>query len=250
MVTIADLLCRHSEPVHDLALAWGAKASSYKAAIEAARRRGARPILVELEMDIPEAAGDLIVDHHGERAGEERSSLRQVFDILNLPESEWSRELQLVAANDIGHVDAMLEIGATPEEIHSIRSADRRAQGITAEQEETCRAAIRHLERRLSGRLDVARLEHSRIGPLTDQLHVALGGPGYINLLVISPGETNFVGEGRWIEHLDRAFPGGWSGGRLPHKGFWGHYLPGEAILYSLERVMKNEQAKNEPKEE
>ncbi len=42
---------------------------------------------------------------------------------------------QLVAANDRGYIPAMLEAGASESEIACIRSLDRAAQGISAEDE-------------------------------------------------------------------------------------------------------------------
>jgi hypothetical protein len=52
----------------------------------------------------------------------------------------------------------------------------------------------------------------------------ALGGPGFENLLIVSPSELNFFGEGRIVLDLNEAFPGGWLGGSLPDRGFWGSH--------------------------
>ena len=54
-------------------------------------------------------------------------------------------------------------------------------------------------------------------------MHPDLGGQGFVNLLILCPNESNFFGTGKLIQALDKAFPGGWSGGALPERGFWGH---------------------------
>lgn len=73
----------------------------------------------------------------------------------------------------------------------------------------------------------------ARASVVADRLDAALGGPGYSDLLVISPQEVNFYGSGRTIARLDAAFPGGWRGGELPRRGFWGH-----AQLANIEAVL------------
>lgn len=59
----------------------------------------------------------------------------------------------------------------------------------------------------------------------------SLSEPGYDNLLIISPGELNFFGEGRLVVGLNEAFPGGWFGGTLPERGFWGSNSAEDAIV-------------------
>ena len=69
---------------------------------------------------------------------------------------------------------------------------------------------------------------------ITDRLDRELGGPGYHNLLILSPGEVNFYGEGRLVNALAAAFPAGWYGGSLPERGFWGHGEPLPDVLNFL----------------
>jgi len=71
--------------------------------------------------------------------------------------------------------------------------------------------------------LTVVRLQHTRTAAVTNRMERALGGPGYENLLVISPAEVNFFGTGTIILALNDAFPRGWYGGSLLERGFWGH---------------------------
>jgi hypothetical protein len=229
MLTIRGLLQAHAPGrFHDKGLSWGAKTSDYSEEIGTCLSQGDVPVLIELQDDLglgPERV--VIIDHHGERAGADRpTSLHQVFDLLGLPSTRWSRWYELVAANDRGYIPAMHEAGATQEEIIKVRAADRAAQGITAEQEAQGAKAAAQAEVRANGKLTLLRLPHSRTATVTDRLEPALGGPGYQNLLVISPCQLNFFGKGQFILALNRSFPGGWYGGGLPERGFWGHSGP------------------------
>jgi hypothetical protein len=226
MRTIRDLLLRHAPgQVVDAGLGWGARASDYRAQIEAALARGERPVLVELAWDLPDAlrAQVDLIDHHGARAGVSApSALRQVFDLLGLPEDAWTAEFALIEANDRGHIAAMRRLGAAPDEIRRIRAADRAAQGVAPADEARAVEAIEARQQHLGGALTVVALPHARTSTVTDRLDAELGGPGFRNLLVLSPAETNFYGDGAWIAALDAAFPGGWRGGELPLRGYWG----------------------------
>lgn len=225
MRTIRTLLETYTPGLwYDKNLGWNARSSAYREEIAACLDAGKTPVLVELADDlgwVPERI--VVVDHHGVRAGKDRpTSLHQVFDLLELPPAIWTRRYDLVAANDRGYIPALLELGATPAEIAAIRAEDRAAQGVTPEQEAQATAAVRALEVLAGGELTLVRLPHSRTSAVTDRLDPVLGGPGCGNLLVRCPDETAFFGAGRWVVELDQAFPGGWYGGALPERGFWG----------------------------
>lgn len=223
MLAIRELLREHGVELRDKQLGWGARASAYSEELARTRKT---PVLVELENDLGLDESEIVVvDHHGERAGaNEPTSLEQVWRLLALDPGRWDahREYQLIAANDRGHIDAMAAMGATAEEIRDIRARDRRAQGVTQDEEHQARAAVAAARMLADGRLTVVELPHGKTAPVTDRLHEALGGPGYENLLILSPDETNFYGQGRLVNALRARYPGGWSGGDLPDKGFWG----------------------------
>lgn len=227
MQAIAELLAAHAPGRFlDHGLSWGAAASAYAAAIDACIAAGQQPVLVELHWDLPQALRQavVLVDHHGDRAGENvPTSLEQVFARLELPAAAWTRRLALIAANDRGHTRAMQALGGTAEEIRQIRAEDRAAQGTTEEQERLAAEAVACRRLLANGRLCVVALPHNRTATVADRLDAVQGGPGYDNLLVVAPQELNFYGDGRVIAALDARFPGGWRGGELPRRGYWGH---------------------------
>ena len=219
-------------PVHDHGLAWGALASAYAGDIAAAAADGLRPVLVELTADIALPEGTIAIDHHGSRSAEP-AALRQVFDLLDLPANLWTRDMALVAANDTGHVAALTRMGATMAEAAAIRARDRAAQGITAGQEAQGAAALRAMRPALGGSLIVVDLPHDRTATVVDPL--ALAGD-HRDLLILAPESAQFFGSGARIARLDAAFPGGWRGGELPLRGFWGlpQRLPVVALLRTI----------------
>jgi len=245
MVTIRDLLAQESRPYHDNGLLWGARASDYRTEIEAVLAQGQVPVLVELANDLNLApARVILVDHHGEYAGEDRpTSLHQIFDLLALPPERWTRWFELVAANDWGYISALVAMGASQEEIVKVRAADRAAQGITAAEEIAGEQAAASATTMVYGKLTVVQLPHARTATVTDRLAPELSGPGYENLVVYSPDQVNFFGAGELVYALDKAFPGGWYGGALPTRGFWGHEEPVPEVLPVLLEHLRQAEA-------
>ena len=219
MREIARVLAAHHQRVVDHRLSWAqAHAATYNREVRAAIAAGLRPVLVELR-DIPD---DLrpnidVIDHHGPSSGAMPSSLDQVLARLCLTPT---RNQQLISANDRGYIDGMLAIGASSEDVARIRRADREAQGITSDEECAADAAVRHREHP-SPSLTIVRLPHGRTATVTDRLSVGAGGPGYRSLLIESPSEISFFGPGAIILTLSDQF-GGYCGGMLPERGFWG----------------------------
>jgi hypothetical protein len=123
MVTLRDLLLSTGAEVVDGGLRWGASASAYRAEIEAALAAGREAVLVELADDLPaDFPRDRLVwiDHHGPRTNLP-TAIEQVFARLGLPAERWTRDFELVAANDRGHLAALERVGATLDEMRSIR---------------------------------------------------------------------------------------------------------------------------------
>lgn len=232
MDTIRELLFSMPDArVHDQRLAWGASMSDYKGLIERELRAGHTLVPIELRDDIGLPTDQTIpIDHHGNRAGDHlATSLQQIFELLGLPRSRWTRWYELVAANDRGGIPGLRRAGATVEEVREVRDRERAILGITRKEEDAARAAIASAEWRRDGSLAVVRLPHAHAAAAADFLEPEYGGRGATNLLVISPGEVNFFGEGRAVRALAERFPEGWWGGDLPALGFWGgHFSPSE----------------------
>jgi hypothetical protein len=236
--------------VVDDRLAWGARLSHYADRIDSAVAAGARAVGVELTDDMardwPARRGLTLIDHHGDRAGSP-SSLAQVFALLGLPPSAWTRRMALVAANDVDHLRGLFAAGASPAEAAAVRAEDRAAQGITAEEEASGAAAARDAPALFGGALRRIELPHGRMAAALDPLALSLW-PRLPEALVVAPGEIGFYGRGAGVFALDSAFPGGWRGGGLPENGFWGHAgigtTPppgGEAALAALAGVYGGE---------
>ena len=240
MAEIRQLLKRAgSANVIDKGLPWGARASSYDEEIRACIKSATRPVLIELENDIGLDASQVdFVDHHGPSAGAcNPTSLEQVFRLLARPATEWSRWMELVAANDRGGIEGLADLGASSDEIAAVRQAERVALAISPAEEAEAERAVAAAEHPCK-RLTIIRLAHARTAPVFDRIEPALGGSGYENIVILSPGETNFSGEWRIVESLDREFPGGWTGGRKPVRGYWGRTgAPPRVVEWLLPRL-------------
>ncbi len=220
MVEIARVLTERRIAVVDHGLDWAhATFTAYEPEVKDAINRKLRPVLVELR-DVPrEMLSHVdIIDHHGPFSRHLPVSLEQVLSRVGI--CTLTREQALIAANDKGYIEGMAKIGATPDEIRRIRELDRQAQGITAEQEIAAEAAVAMRDESASG-LTVVALPHGKAATVTDRLASEMGGPGYLNLLIICPEELAFFGSGSLISELVRKF-GGYCGGQLPLKGYWG----------------------------
>ena len=97
---------------------------------------------IELNGKEKRPANSIDIDHHNENH-ENQSALEQVIRLLDVPE-EWTRQRQLIAANDQGYIPAMIEMGATPSEISEIRHADRNAQGVEQEDEKNAEISLQN----------------------------------------------------------------------------------------------------------
>lgn len=214
-----------SKRIHDGGLSWGARASDYADQIDTVLRSNGIPVLIELELDV-ELPDDRIIniDHHGARAGATQpTSLEQIFQLLGCADETWTREFDLVAANDRGATSDLRSIGATEEEIKDIRARDRRAQGVVQEEEHAGEVAVAGAEPVAEGRLLIVRSTTDRTAPICDRLALSHAGKDLPAILVLGPGEVNFFGSGAAIDRLRKIVTGSsWYGGALPAQGYWG----------------------------
>ena len=261
MITIRELLDKEGVSYSDAKLGWGAKTSDYGDEIKKVADEGKTPVIIELAVDTEIPGNTVVVDHHNEHAGKPASIL-QVCELLGV---EPTRKMQLIAANDSGYIPAMLEMGATKEEIASVRYKDRAAQGITPEQEEQAEEAIKNA-REVCG-VTVVRCPHSKTATITDRLFdpnkpqniLILSGDGEVNYFgpedICRKLQGNKVGErpAAWdpkqTEVVYDNF-GGWIGGNIGKEGgtgFWGGYPD---HLKVLEFVLKENQNKQKGSKE
>jgi hypothetical protein len=228
MAEIRAILAEKKIPFHDRGLSWGARISDYEAEIRALPP-GSVPVLVELTPDgmVPQNA--VIIDHHGEQAGEDReTSIEQVAALLGV---ELNRRRRLIAANDRGHIRAMQAMGAAAEEIREIRALDRSAQGVTAADERLAERSV--AERMAVHGAKTAFVESltERTSPITDRLW-----DRFEHIFIRTPeGNFFYSGKGHVIQRLkvrfenlkkENAAVAFWYGGALPEQGFFGANTP------------------------
>lgn len=139
---------------------------------------------IELKEDIPCPKNYHSIDHHNSKESNV-SSLEQVAHILGI---KLTRQQMLVAANDKGYIPAMVAMDATKEEIADIRLKDRKAQGISDEDE---RLAEKSIAQYLSvyGDLYIVKSLTSHFAPICDRLYP------YRELLVYTDEEWAYYGK-------------------------------------------------------
>ena len=191
MLTIRQLLTANGfaegEKMADRHLQWGAKLSDYQDLFNG------KQIFVGIELteDITPPPHYLAIDHHNVNSNK-RSSLEQVIDLLKNDFGiaiEFTRDLQLVAANDRGYIPAMIEMGATQDEITDIRGRDREAQGATEEDERLAERSICE-NRFVEEGITVVKSLTSRFSAITDRLYPCN------KLLIYTDHELTYYGEG------------------------------------------------------
>lgn len=187
MMTIREVLSSQGVQFCDKGLGWGASVSAYQAEIAEAQSNDLTVVTIELVNDLG-LQGLTEVDHHGDRASEPAAIL-QVLALLGLEPTRWQL---LVAANDSGYIPAMLQMGATAEEVAAVRLLDRSAQGITVEMENEAERAISNRE--VVNGVTIVKMAHSKCATVTDRLFSLTEKQ---NLLILSEdGESNYYGDG------------------------------------------------------
>lgn len=186
MLTIRQVLDEQAIAYVDHQLRWdNARVSNYQKELDDALNQGYSVFGIELREDIPIPSGYRRIDHHNELTCLP-SALEQVMSLLHLP---MDRYQQLVAANDKAYIPGMLELDATKEEIAVIRRADRKAQGVTAEDELSAEKAIAQNSEKV-GDLLIVHAFSSRFSPICDRLFP------YRCLLVYTDSEWMYYGKG------------------------------------------------------
>ncbi len=211
-------------PFHDKNLSWGARLSEYKAELEKLPDTQI-PVFVELKLDCAYPERALIIDHHGEAAGEDKpTSLEQVAGLLGV---ELDRRQRLIAANDRGYIDAMLELCATQDEVKAIRKLDQDCQGVTEKDRDLAEKSIEKKLKKITPCAVVIDALTNRTAPIFDALY-----DQYEYIFIRTPDHKfHYAGSGKVVEKLKEKYaelsktsPGieFWYGGNLPERGYFG----------------------------
>lgn len=187
MVTIQNLLLRSGHTFFDKALQWNnAYIDQYADDIkDFANREDIAIYAIELQYKhIPAISNLTIIDHHNDLS-HLPSALEQVAELLGV---QPDKRMSLIAANDKGYIPAMEKLGASKEEINEIRTADRKAQGVTAEDEQLAEQAVN--SRKTYGNLTVVECTANKFSPVCDMLYP------YGKLMVYNDTELMYYGEG------------------------------------------------------
>lgn len=161
---------------------------------------------IELREDIIAPGNYFSIDHHNDKNGQP-SSLEQIANLLGV---NLNRYQQLVAANDKGYIPAMKAMMASNEEIDEIRRKDRKAQGVTEEDELLAEQSIKnHLDRYKD--ISIVYSQTSKFSAICDRLFP------YQRLLIYTDSEWTFYGDGK--ASLVNEFDADIQGGRVYHGG-------------------------------
>ena len=187
MLAIKQLLSSSGFLYVDRNLSWGACASAYADVFNTPA-----PLLtiygIELKYDLDRDDPRYIpIDHHN-GLSPIPSSLEQIASLIGHTLT-WDEEL--IAANDYGYIPAMQNLGATKEQINDIRLRDRRAQGVTEEDETLAEASIIKNLETVGGDTLIVNSLTSRFSAICDRLYP------YRRLLVYTDKEWVFYGDGK-----------------------------------------------------
>lgn len=220
MQTIRDTLQAEAIPFVDHHLRWdNALLSSYQKELQLVGS-GCTVYGIELQEDMIPPVSYRPIDHHNQLSSMP-CALEQVMEILQLP---MTRYLKLIAANDKAYIPGMLAMGATVEEISAIRLADRKAQGVTEEEEVLAQKAIDENLEKIGGML-VVRTDNSSFSPICDRLYP------YRELLVYTDCEWVYYGER--AEQIRMMFPDDCASGNLYYGGGENGYVGIKKNTYS-----------------
>lgn len=182
MLEIKEMLLSRGMIVHDENLQWdNAQLSKYRNILNDTDHF----VGIELMTDIEPPIYYMLIDHHNENAGK-ASSIEQVAELLGIT---LNHDQQLVAANDKGYIPAMQAMGATTEEIEDIRKRDRKAQGVTEEDERLGEKSIEENRTIMNG-ITVVESLTAKFSTITDRLYPCN------QILIFTDYELSYYGEG------------------------------------------------------
>jgi len=224
MLEIRNMLEASNVPYFDKQLKWGAQLSKYQQELDQLEPNQ-RPVFVELKLDCAYPEHAVIIDHHGERAG--KNQLTAIAQTAKRLRTSLNRHQQLISINDRAHIRGMKAFGASHSEIETIRALDRKAQGVTDDDEKKALKTIQENIRILCPDVAIVKSLCERTSCVVDRIH-----DRFKHLFVFSPdGNAHYFGPGEIVFALrdmvhfaqknDPALEV-WYGGDLPEIGFLG----------------------------
>jgi hypothetical protein len=234
---IQRLLVAQNEKFLTTGLAWGATWAKLEPSvvqeIQDHHTADQKNVVYGIELGGPNPFRAINIDHH-QYSWEDRShlesSLEQVAGILKV---RLSREQLLIAANDREWIPGMEDLNATPEEIDSIRRRDRRAQGVTEDDERRALAELSKSEDR-SGLFIIDTGQR----PISAHLDFAYLQKDAREILVRSPEQWLYSGRKHRILASLRLGLEYWSGGGFA-SGYFGVTKPDSEAQQKILEVLE-----------
>lgn len=235
MIAIKSLLSQYHQLFFDRHLSWHtAQLNAYEAELCKYGNKNEYAIYgielqTSLERKLP--SNYCLIDHHNEYSNKP-SSLIQVAEILNHP---LNRNEQLIAANDSAYIPGMEAFGATQEEIAMIRYNDRKAQGVTSEEEKLAQKAIQNKNQ--VNELTVIQTSLTRFSPICDRLYP------FSQLLIYSDNEWVYYGNQQtkiiqWCNKELKPNSFFYGGGENGFIGIVSHHYSPEEIIKMKEKII------------
>jgi hypothetical protein len=237
MLEIKSILEKNAVSFFDNHLKWGAKLSEYQKELNSLYD-DVCPVFVELNLDVPYPENAVIIDHHNSRSGNNQlTSIEQTAKRLGI---QLNRHQQLISINDKSHIRGMKTFGATEKEIALIRFLDRKAQGVTTDDEQKADQTVKNNISLFCKDTAIVNSLCEKTSCVVDRIH-----DHYTHLIVNSPdGNFHYFGPGDQVyairdyilkkQQKDPKIEL-WYGGSLPEFGFLGTSLKiPESLLTEL----------------
>lgn len=204
MIEIRNILDHEKLPYIDRNLKWGARLSEYNDMVYS---EDIIPVGIELIRDITPPENYIEIDHHNDKPAFP-SSIEQIATLLNI---ELSFYQKLIAANDRGYIPAMIEMGASPDQIMEIRLEDRKAQGVTEADEILAEKSIQS-NLKVESDITIIEAETKKFSAITDR-RFGLDKKLLIftsdNLCFYGPGVKLLTGKFAELIRQNKAYTGG-----------------------------------------
>ncbi len=166
------------------------------------------------------------IDHHNDKY-HLKSSLEQIAEVFGI---ELSQEQVLIAANDKGYIPAMKAMGATDDDIMDIRQRDRKAQGVTDEDEHLAEQSIQENLTHYENIIIVKSLTN-KFSPICDNLYP------YEKLLIYNDSAWTYYGIGK--NQLVYLFDEDIKQGKIYHGGGNEGYIGAKEGMFSSDEIQK-----------